>query len=101
MAEPVDGLADFLAAVIGAVDPGVPLDYHKFARAVLKHLLEPTEGMFMAGGGVPISNRGGDHQTVRRGKRIGDYAARDAWRAMIRSALDVDVKFPRPRQSDV
>jgi hypothetical protein len=41
---------------------------------------EPTDGMYMRGGNVPLSNVGKNSKS-RRG-RIGDMAAADAWRVM-------------------
>lgn len=56
------------------------------ARAVLAALDPPTPDMAMAGGNVSQSNLGprGD----RRGRRIGDQAARECWRAMLAAARE-------------
>lgn len=57
----------------------------KQARAAIA--VEPTQGMFMVGGDVAVSNRGKDHLNPRPGRRIGDLAARDVWRRMAKEAL--------------
>jgi hypothetical protein len=64
------------------------VDVHVLARKLLQTIREPTHDMCMSGGDIPISNRGQDHRGMkRRGVRIGDMAASDAWREMIDHAL--------------
>lgn len=85
----IEGMAALIAEQYAPMhDPRAPfakVAAEKAARAAwsyaLMRLAEPSEGMFMQGGNVPISNVGPGGQW-RRG-RIGDMAARDAFTVMI------------------
>ena len=59
--------------------------------------VEPTEAMFMRGGDTRVSNRGKDHLDHRPGRRIGDLAARDCYRAMLTAATQ---QLAQPAGSD-
>ena len=59
------------------------------ARAVLEAIREPTHEMYMIGGNAQPYNRAQDGR--KRGRRIGDLPARDAWRRMVDKALQEDV----------